>query len=39
VLEASGTKEGHAVWAAVHPCIEAQIKQPGMRMAPELWKR
>ena len=39
VLEAGGTKEGHAVWAAVHPCIEAQIKQPGLRMAPELWKR
>jgi hypothetical protein len=39
VLEAGGTKDGHSVWTAVRPCIEAQVAQPGMRMAPELWKR
>jgi hypothetical protein len=39
VLEAEGTKEGHAVYVACRPAIEAQVPLPGLRMAPELWKR
>jgi hypothetical protein len=39
VLEAEGTKGGHAVWVAVRPCIDSQVPLPGLRMSPEIWKR
>ncbi len=36
IVEADGIEGGHAVWTAVKPSIDRQIRLPGLRMAPEL---
>jgi hypothetical protein len=39
VLEAEGTKEGHAVYVAVKPCVDSTVAVPGMRFSPELIRK
>ena len=39
VLEADGSKDGHAVYAAVKPLIDRQIAEPALRMVPDGWKK